>query len=460
MSEKAENLGMKKFRDYQPDQLRLLSPNLNDWLPEGHLARFISEVVDDVLDLDAVLSSYDDDKGGQPPYHPAMMTKLLLYGYCTGVVSSRAIERATWEVIPFRYLSADQHPDHSALSVFRKRHLKALSELFKQVLNLAMKGGLVSLELVAVDGTRIEANASRGQTYSMESASEKEKKLEKLVQRILEEAEEADEEEDRKYGSKSLLDVTKVETRLEKLREFKEQMDKENEALEQAKREKDAGKKKRKKSEPESESSSDEPNPKSQTKEEKQKKIFRRNLTDYDSRLMRCPGSNWSQAYNSQAVVDSNCQVVVACDVTNDSTDKSQLVPMLVKSAENTGQKPKVAVADGGYFSDAQVSSKELKGIDLLVSPSLVDKLERQWRRGTKAFVPSDGMREKLRMPENKKLYRKRKITVEPVFGQIKAAMRFRRFSFRGLQSVQLEWVLVCTAHNLLKIFRNTWRPA
>jgi transposase len=443
---------MKKFRTYQPNQLLLLPPALNDWIPDGHLALFISDVVDS-LDLSEIYAAYDETKGGQPPYHPALMVKLLVYGYSTGVVSSRQIERATWEDIPFRVLAADQHPDHDSLATFRKKHLTALSRLFTQVLQFAMNAGLVGLYHVAVDGSKIPANASLSKSLSLQNVKKREQKLRASVEEILKQADKTDQEEDEKLGDRSTYlvpeELRNRESRLKKIQELKERMEEEQRAIEEAEEEEKRKKKpqvggRKRKPEPDQHKSDS--------------KSLCRNSTDYDSRIMLSKG-HWGQCFNAQAVVDEQNQIIIAGDVTNEVSDVRQLVPMLELAEKNAGRAPQSASADAGYFSNANVQSPKLKHIDIVVPPNR--GTDRLTKSGRYMFTPSDHMRQKLSKPEYQELYKKRKTIVEPVFGQIKEATQaFRRFTVRGLGAVRGEWNIVCMAHNLLKLHRSGWRPA
>ena len=463
---------MKKFRRYEPDQLSLLPPAIDDWLPKGHLAYFVSDLVD-TLDLGAVYASYAEDKGGQPPYNPHMMVKLLCYGYCIGVRSSRKIEQATWEDIPFRVLSTDQHPDHDTISAFRERHLKALSGIFEQILHVAIKAQLVDLYHVAVDGSKVKANAGRTKSLSMDKVTRREEKLKKVVEDMLNDAARIDEEENEKYGDRSsylLPDEYKDhEYRLKRIQELKRQMEEEQREVEEARAKeaeaKEAKKKKRTAkatttSKKKAASSKNKDGEKADKESEKPKKEkgFTRNLTDYDSRLMRMAGGNWGQCYNGQIVVDGKKQIIVAGDVTNQVNDKQQLVPMLSQVEQQTGQKPKFATADSGYFSNENVKAKDLEGIDLVVA---TDKRKRTYKRGKRAFTAKDEMQAKLEKPEYAEIYKKRKSTVEPVFGQMKdSVLKFGSFTFRGIEKVTDEWMFLCAIHNLMKLFRSSWKPA
>jgi len=459
----------KRFKPYLLDQQLLLPPDMRDWLSEGHLASFISDVVD-ALDLSAIFAAYDRRRG-QPPYHPVMMVKLLLYAYCSGKPSSRKIERATYENVAYRVLTADQHPDHATIAAFRKRHLRALAGLFLQVLLLCREAGLVKLGHVALDGTKVKANASKHKAMSYDRMCKTEKRLQEEVDRLLAGAQSVDAAEDETYGKDKRgdelpVELARREKRLAKIREAKaalEQQAKDKAArkaeLQKAKvadrerREKEAGKKLpgRRPNGPDDPEDAV-PDPKAQ-----------RNFTDPESRIMVDGATKgFVQAYNSQAVVDSEAQIIVAASVSQSGNDKKLLVPMLKKAAENVGQPPAKASADAGYFSEAAVTDTALTDIDLYVPPN-------RQKHGAASdpaagppsanAAPIEQMRYKLRQPDGKDVYKFRKAIVEPVFGQIKEARGFRRFSLRGLEAVTMEWDLICLTHNLLKLFRADVRP-
>jgi transposase len=428
---------IKQFRNCDLNQAYLLPPSLQDWLPEGHLARFVADLVE-TLDLSAIYAKYEEGDGrGRAAYDPRMMVRLLIYAYCRGMPGSRRIERATYEDVAFRYLAADQHPDHDTIADFRKEHLANLSQLFVQVLKLCQQAGLVKLGQVALDGTKVKANASKHKAMSYERMGETEKRLEAEVQALLAEAARIDAEEDGKYGKGKRGDelpeeLARRESRLAKIREAKTAL--EEEAREAAK-EKQA-----------------EVEPKAQ-----------RNFTDPDSRIMKDGATKeFVQGYNAQAAVDSQTQVIVAASVTQEANDKKQLVPMLEQVEVMTGSKPEQATADAGYFSEQSVTDPKLEGIDLLVAPDRV-------KHGEEVPCPTgppppeagvaERMREKLRTVEGRAVYKMRKAVVEPVFGQIKEARGFRKFLLRGLEKVQAEWKLICATHNLLKLFQSGWSP-
>ena len=456
---------MKTFKPYNPDQLFLMPPALREWLPEGHLALFISDVVD-TLDLTPIFAVYEDGDGrGQPPYHPAMMVKLLVYAYCTGKPSSRQIERATQEQVPYRVLAANQHPDHDSLAAFRQRHLPALAGLFTQVLQLCQRAGLVSLGHVALDGTKVKANASKHKAMSYARMGEAEQKLEQEVAALLTQAERVDAAEDAQYGKGRRGDelpaeLARRESRLRKLREAKAALEQEAKAraaqaaaaarTKLAERERQAaetGQKPKGRPPQIPDPAQAVPDPKAQ-----------RNFTDPDSRIMKDGATKgFEQAYNAQAAVDSRAQIIVAAAVTQEANDTQQLVPLLTQVAANLGQQPTKASADAGYFSEANVTAEQMQGIDLYVTP------DRQ-KHGAPA-APGSGpappgatvreqMRHKLQTAEGQAVYQRRKAIVEPVFGQIKEGRGFRRFSFRGKAKVTAEWLLICLTHNLLKLFR------
>lgn len=426
----------KTFRPYTPDQLLLLPPSLKDWLPPGHLVYFVSDLVE-TLDLTAIYESYSEERGF-PPYHPLLMTKLLLYGYCLGVRSSRRIERATVEDVGFRVLCAGNEPDFRTIAAFRARHLEALDDLFLQVLRLCQEAGLVKLGHVAIDGTKVRANASKHKAMSYGRMQEEEKRLRAVVRQILDEAIRVDEEEDALYGPDKRGDelpeeLAHPQTRLKKIREAKAAL--EAEARAKAK----AGKAK-----------SDEVDPKAQ-----------RNFTDPDSRIMLSSDKAFVQAYNAQAAVDAEHQVIVAAEVIQEANDKGQLVPMVEAVGDNLGERPEVVSADAGYWVEAAVEQVEGYEIEALVAPKKIR--HREWREmEIEEGLPPEGLstRERmawtLRTQRGREEYGKRKITAEPVFGQIKGPMGFREFLLRGRRKVGGEWKLVCTAHNVLKLFRAT----
>jgi len=429
----------KVFRPYEPDQMLLMPASLREWLSPDHLAYFISDLVDE-LDLSAIMSRYEGEERGYPPYHPRMMVKVLLYAYCIGVPSSRKIARRLQEDIAFRVLSANNTPDFRTISDFRKEHLEALSELFLQVLKLCQEAGLVKLGHVSLDGSKLKANASKHRAMSYGRMKEEEARLEVEVGELLGKAEEVDEEEDRRYGKDKRgdelpEDLDYREGRLKKIREAKAAL--EGRARQEAEKARAKGKE-----------HSGVPDDREQY-----------NFTDPDSRIMPAPGEKeFLQAYNAQVAVDSAHQVIVACEVSDETTDRGQAVPMTREVEANVGRLPEQVSADAGFFSTKAVRELMATGVEPFIPPDKVRhgvSLPPAPRgRIPKSLPVIERMRRKLRTRRGKKLYALRMETVEPVLGQIKQARGFRQFLLRGLWKVRGEWRLICTGHNLLKLFR------
>jgi transposase len=428
----------KTFRPYEPDQIILMPASMRDWLPSDHLAYFISDIVDH-LDLSAIMERYAGEERGYPPYHPAMMVKVLLYAYCMGIASSRKIEKHLCEDIAFRVLAANNTPDFRTISDFRKDHLKALAGLFLQVLKLCQKAGMVKLGHVAIDGTKIKANASKHKAMSYKRMQEEEARLKKEVADLLNRAKATDEEEDQRYGkSKKGDELPKElafrESRLKKIREAKAALEAEARLAAEKEHAEDA----------------EEASPTDKAQ---------RNFTDPESRIMPAPGGkHFIQAYNAQAAVDSAHQVIVAAEITNRPTDRGQAEPMMVVVKGNVGQFPRQMSADAGYFSSDAVTNLTALGIDVYMPP---DKIGHRFSlppaprgRIPNSLSIADRMRRKLRTKKGKEYYGLRKELPEPVFGQIKEARGFDHFLLRGSDKVSSEWKVICTGHNLLKLFR------
>jgi transposase len=448
------------------NQTLLFPPSLHDWLPDGHLARFLVDVVS-TLDLSAIYTSYAEKDGrGQAVYAPEMMVRVLLYGYARGVYSSRKIQTRTFEDVAFRYLSGDQHPDHATIAEFRKRHLEALSGLFTQALLLCSEAGLVKLGHVSIDGTKIKANASKHKAMSYKHMNEAEARLKQEIDALLAAAEKTDAEEDAQYGKDRHGDelpaeLQRRESRLQKIQQAKAALEQkakeeaaqqraevEHELAERAEQERRTGKKKRgRKPEP--------PDPDAA----KPADTAQRNFVDPESRIMPDGANKGSfvQGYNAQIAVDSASQVIVAAEVTQETNDKKQLLPMIALIAANLEQKPEKISADTGYFSEANVTDESVKDVDLYVATGRDkhgDVVAASSDPPPPGASPKEAMREKLRTEAGRAVYKMRKAIVEPVFGQIKEQRGFRRFSLRGKENVSREWKLVCTVSNLLKLFR------
>ena len=461
----------KSFRADELNQSLLFPPSLHDWLPDNHLARFLADVVK-ALDLDAIYSSYSEKDGrGLSAYAPAMMVRVLLYGYATGVYSSRKIQTKTYDDVAFRFLSADEHPDHSTLAEFRKRHLEALAGLFTQALQLCAKAGLVKLGHVAIDGTKIKANASQHKAMSYGRMSETEQRLKQEVEALLQQAEETDAAEDAKYGKDKRGDelpeeLSRRESRLKKIQQAKAEL--EQEAAEKAEQERaeveaklaarkekeeKTGKKPRVREPQIPDTGPAQPDAKAQ-----------RNFTDSESRIMPDGANKGSflQGYNAQAAVDSTAQVIVAAEITQQANDSRQLLPMLKQVEANMGRKPDVVSADAGYWSEANATDETVAGIDLHIATGRVKHDQTMTTASgppPESATPKQAMQHKLRTEAGRAVYKRRKAIVEPVFGQIKEQRGFRRFSLRGLENVRAEWKLVCATANLLKLFRAGWVP-
>jgi transposase len=450
-----------RFLTYTPGQLLLLPPDLREWLEEGHLAYFILDMVEE-LDLSEIFASYDSARGGRPGFDPRLMVGLLLYGYCVGVVSSRKLERATYDSVPFRVLTANQHPDHATIAEFRRRHLPALSQLFVQVLCLCEKAGLVRLGHVALDGTKLRANASKHKAMSYGRMKEKIGELEGQVEELLAAAEAADQAEDAAHGTRRGDELPEElrfrQKRLERIRQAKQALEAEAQAAAQKLREEKEATAESPSGKPKQ---GDEPSP---PKVAQPAAKAQRNFTDPDSRIMRDGATkSFEQSYNCQAVVDSQAQVIVAAQVTQQANDKQQVEPLIEQLKANVGGRvPRELSADAGYFSEDNVKYLEGEKIDPYLATGRqkhgVEVAPPRGRIPAHATI-QERMARKLRTQKGKRLYSKRKETVEPVFGQIKEARGLRRFLFRGLAAVQAEWSLICTTHNLLKLFRSGWYP-
>ena len=436
---------------------------MDEWLPKDHVVYFLSDVVDQ-LDLSEIEQSYEKELRGQPPYHPAMMVKVLLYAYCVGIYSSRKIERALQENVAFRVLAANNQPDFRTISDFRKRHLKALSNLFQQVLRVCQEAGLVKLGHVALDGTKIKANASRHKAMSYRRMQEEEQRLKGEIQELLERAEKADADEDRKYGADRRGDelpeeLRHRETRLAKIQAAKAALEAEA-RLRAGVGELPNPDAVSEPTEPDDDSDPDPPGTGGGRRRKRAKGVptakAQRNFTDPDSRIMKGPEKQFIQGYNAQVAVDSDTQVIVAADVTNQAADAPHLVPMVSQVITNTGEEPDEVSADAGYFSENNVNWLLAKKINPYIPPDKLPHRERRQRkspRGPRPRTLREQMRRKLQMKRHFKRYQKREQSVEPVFGQIKAVRGFRQFHLRGLEKVRGEWLLACTAHNLLKLY-------
>jgi len=454
----------KAFRPYDPDQVLLLAPVLSEWIPEGDLAHFVSDLVESgTLDLSAIYASYEDERG-YPPYDPRLMVKLLVYGYANGVMSSRKLERATFRDVAVRMLCADQHPDYRSIARFRKRHLEALGELFVQALRLCKQARLVGLGMLALDGTKLRANASRHKAMSYERMVKKQAQLQAEIAEIrdnvgalLQEAERVDAEEDERFGPDRRGDelpeeLRRRESRLQKIREAKEALEVEARAAETARRvELEAqGKKPRA---PRDGRDPFAPKPSAQ-----------RNFTDPQSRIMKTSDGSYHQCYSGQAIVDEKAQVIVVAELSDQAPDAQQLEPALEQLDQNLQAvdaklaEDAVLTADAGYFSEDNVRITSEHGLDPHIATGRFKHSEppAPAARGPipKDATPKQRMARKLKTKKGRKIYSRRKAIVEPVFGQIDTVQDGRRLLIRGKPAARAQWRFECMIHNLLKLHR------
>jgi transposase len=459
----------KTFRAWKIDEPLLLPPVVQEFVAKDHLARFVLNLVREEIDLAEIAVSYDSDRG-QPPFDPVMMTAVLLYSYCCGIYASRRIAKACRERVDFMSIVGFDAPDFRTVSEFRRRHLKALGALFTQILHLCETAGLVKLGHVALDGTKVKANASKHKAMSYERMEKRAAELEAEVAKWLSAAETADAAEDKLYGrdktGEEMPDwVADKQRRAEKIRQAKAELEAEAKASAEAKlkaaaeaqqqREAAGRKKPGRQAAPPSTT----PDPKAQ-----------KNFTDPESRIMKSK-DGFVQAYNAQIAVDSQAQIIVAQDVTQSPVDSGQLVPLTDAVETNLGRKPDQVSADAGYCSEANLEALENRSIDGYVATGRARDAVDGTVAGGPAAVPGapepastskpeaeskqtrvEAMRAKLKAGGHASPYRLRKQLAEPVFGQIKQARGFRQFLLRGFEKVCGEWAMVCAAHNLLKL--------
>ena len=489
----------KQYRPWNPDQTYLFPPSAREWLPKNHLVFFLLDIMDE-FDLERIEEAIQEkDPRGERPYDPRMMVALLVYCYCTGVYSSRKIEMATYEDVATRALTGESHPHFTTINEFRRVHRETLSLLFFAALDMCRRAGMVKMGHVSIDGTKVKANASKHKAMSYKRMEEKERELFEQVRQILERADEVDDREDELYGKgkrewempEELLDR---ETRLKRIREIKAEMDEEarqkragqlreqgRELREKAQAEERTRVRKSHESQAKTRDAQaeeldpgGEPSQKAEatalprhgirvTPEGTPKPDVQRNFTDPESCLMQ--GSDgYIQAYNCQIAVDDEHQVIVANGVTNQPPDSHNLLPMVHRIKESCGRVPGHVSADNGYWNAVVERGCAKLGTDALVATGRVK--HGQSGPPTKTGPPPDDldarerMRHKLDTEQGRELYACRKWIVEPVFGQIKEARGFRRFSFRGLEAVIAEWSFLCACHNLLKLFRYGGSPA
>ncbi|MEO6954949.1 MAG: IS1182 family transposase [Polyangia bacterium] len=432
----------KTFRPWDVEQRWLLPPSVNELVPDGHLAHFVRDTFRDELDLSTIMSEYGEERGF-PPFHPVMMTALLMYSYCQGVYSSRRIAKACIERVDFMAVTGRSQPDFRTVAKFRKRHLGALASLFQQVLKLCQRAGMVQLGHVALDGTKIKANASKHKAMSYGRMKETDPRLAEEVQTWFDQADALDAEDDRKHGAQRSGEelpgwVVNKEQRRQRIQAAMAQL------------------------EAEAKSPDDDPAPPTRgapkpntdsSNETKPADKTQLNFTDPESKIMKT-SDGFIQGYNCQAAVDSTAQVIVACDVVAKQNDNGQLVPMLDQIRRNVGRNPRELSADSGYFSEANLRvlhRRRIRGYVAVKRERSVNSRRRALARGPLAIE----MRRRIDRGGHRSRYRLRKYTVEPVFGHVKSARQHVRFALRGLTAVKAEWTMLCTAHNLLKLARR-----
>jgi transposase len=447
---------MTNFRSIDRETGFLLPPSVDEWLPQKHLARFVAEVIDG-LDLRAMSGSYRGS--GSASYHPRMLLGILVYGYATGVFSSRKLERATYDSVAFRFIAANDHPDHDTIAAFRRRFLKEIEALFVQVLLLAREMGVLKMGTVALDGTKIHANASRHSALSYEHAGKIEEQLQAEVADLMAQAEAAD-TANVPDGMSIPDELARREERLRKIAEARAKIEArareryarelaEHEAKLAARAAKTAATGKKPGGKP-PQPPTEGPLPSDQI-----------NLTDEESRIMPAAGGGFEQCYNAQAAVAAGSMLVVAVDVVQAPNDKQQIEPMLDKleSLPTELGEAETLLADTGYFSAGNVEACEKAGIDPLIAmgrqphhPPLQERFEAP-PPAPENPTPVEAMAHRLKTPEGRDLYALRKQTPEPVFGIIKSVLGFRQFSMRGLEKVRGEWSLVTMAWNMKRMF-------
>ena len=454
----------KTFRAYDPDQVLLMAPVLREWVPEGDLAHFVSDLVDTALDLGPIYAAYEEERGF-PPYDPRLMLKLLIYGYANGVMSSRKLEQATYRDVAVRMLCADQHPDYRSVARFRARHLEALAELFVQALRLCQRAKLVGLGTLALDGTKLRANASRQEAMSYDRMVRAEAQLEaeiaalhKQVGALLADAERVDAEEDARFGADRRGDelpaeLQRREDRLARIRGAKQALEAEAAERETARRAALAaqGKKPRR--------------PPGGRDPFKPKPTAQRNFTDPESKIMKTSDGAFHQCFNGQAIVDSVAQVIVVAELSDQAPDARQLEPALDQLVENLeaidAELPDAAtlLGDAGYFSEENVAITAEHGLDPFLATGRFKHSEPPppAPRGpiAKHATPKQRMARKTRTKAGRAVYARRKAIVEPVFGQMDTVQGTRRLLLRGKPAARAQWRFGCAVHNLLKLHRN-----
>lgn len=431
------------FRPYAPDQEMLLPPSLREWLPEGHLAYFIGDTID-ALDLSAFFARYANGGPRNQPFNPVMMVKVLVYSYATGVFSSRKIERRLQEDVAFRLLAAGNFPRHRTIRDFRAQHLDELSALFVQVVKVAQELGLVKLGTVAIDGTKVKANASRHKAMSYARMQQAEAELKAQIDELLERAKRTDANEADEADLDLPAEIARRENRLQEITAARER-------LEQRQREADTARGR-------SEDDDRRPRgPDGKPKGGRYKRDFgepkpkaQENFTDPDSRIMKRTGGGFDQSYNAQTAVDDTAQIIVAAELSNNAADSAQLLPMLNAINDVLGSVPGQTLADAGYRSEQTFEQAQDIETELVVALGREGKQQSGVDAGR--YPHTAAMAGRLQSQEGQAAYRRRKWIAEAPNGWIKNVLGFRQFSLRGLEKVQAEWKLVCLALNLRRM--------
>jgi transposase len=484
---------VKTYRPYAPAQSYLLPPSPSEWLPEGHLAYFILELLEDIDlgEIEKVLQA--KDPRGERPFSPRMMTALWLYGYAVGVTSSRKIEKATYDDVAFRVLAAGEHPHFTSVNEFRATHRQALGNLFHQILQECMSAGLVKLGHVAIDGTKMKANASKHKAMSYERMEKEDARLTQEIDAFFAQADATDAEEDKLHGVGQPehdlpAELRRREDRLAKIREVREALKKETAKRRAAELQAMADELRAKAEDPATppaqqagfttmaaqhdqqaaEMDDDDPPPPGvdsdlprnappASPDGTPQPKAQRNFTDPESRIMVRDGG-FLQAYNAQIAVDEGAQIIVAAALSNQAPDAEYFEPMLRRVVENCGAVPTCTTGDSGYFSANNVAAAEAMGTEPFIAVGGHQRNglpDEGVLRPHEQTAPRRAMRELLATPRGRAAYARRKATVEPVFGQIRACQGIRQMSFRGLFKNRCEWLLICATHNLLKLWRT-----
>ena len=462
----------KSFRAYDPGQVFLMPPSIADWVPEDHLARFVSELVDEVIDLEPFLAVFTE-KRGFPPYDPRLMLKLLIYGYTTGVRSSRKIEKRCYDDVAFRFLAANQAPDFRSVARFRRRHLAALDALFLEILKMCQRAGMVKLGRVGLDGSKVRANASRRKAMSYKRMTEREAGLQGEVDDLLADAEATDVAEDHTFGLDGRDDdlgaeMARRESRLAKIRRAKADLEADaarRAAADAARRtwhrtgghdDVTGGQRYE-----DTAAAAEEAAAEATVPDKAQ-----RNFTDPDSRIMKTSDGSFHYCYNAQTAADEANQVIVATRLSNRSADCPEFVSLLDDITANCGAPPHQVVADAGYFSEDNVAAADQRGVDALIATGRL-KHDEKPAPAPRGRIPNNAtikqrMARKLRTKPGRAAYARRKAIIEPVFGQIGTVQGGKQVLLRGEQAAAHEWQFLAACHNLRKLFNHTGaaRPA